>query len=417
MKNSLKILAFLLAAVFAEARGATQPDSTLRIDYVLAGDPDGGIVAACSSMTVYDGWYGRRHNHTRTAVEGAADIVVTDNATGDTLYIQPFCTLFQEWLVSGDNRGAAAMEGTIMVPMPAAPARATVTLRDNSRRPVTSASFAIDPADILTARRDRPSWPLIPVFTGKAPESDKVRVAIIAEGFTDDDMDLFTDYAARAADAILSTEPFASAADHFDFVAVAMPSEAAGVSIPALGVWADTALGAHFSTFYSDRYLTAPRVWKIYDAVAAARAEHAIVLANTDLYGGSGILNFYTITAAGHRLFDHVVVHEFAHSFAGLADEYHYDDDDFADGTYRLDIEPWEGNITTLVNFTGKWEAMVESGEASLVEGAGYRARGIYRSAADCRMRSNDTDSFCPACRLAISRMIELYVNDLDAEQ
>ena len=53
-----------------------------------------------------------------------------------------------------------------------------------------------------------------------------------------------------------------------------------------------------------------------------------------------------------------MVVHEFGHSFGGLADEYYYEEDTFSD-TYPLNVEPWEANITTLVDFTSKWKEIL----------------------------------------------------------
>ena len=52
------------------------------------------------------------------------------------------------------------------------------------------------------------------------------------------------------------------------------------------------------------------------------------------------------------------MVHEFGHSFGGLADEYFYDED-VMNGLYPLNIEPWEQNITTRINFASKWEDML----------------------------------------------------------
>ena len=53
-----------------------------------------------------------------------------------------------------------------------------------------------------------------------------------------------------------------------------------------------------------------------------------------------------------------VVVHEFGHSFAGLADEYAYEQEQL--NMYPLDIEPWEPNITTLVQFDKKWKNLLD---------------------------------------------------------
>ena len=151
-------------------------------------------------------------------------------------------------------------------------------------------------------------------------------------------------------------------------------------------------------------------------------AEHIIVLANTDTYGGGGIYNSYTLTAAGNEFFEPVVVHEFGHSFGGLADEYFYENDVMSE-TYQLDVEPWEQNITTLVDFDSKWRDMLEAGtdiptipgistaKTGVFEGAAYSTKGIYRPADYCRMRTNDVDGFCSVCRRAIERLILYYTS------
>ncbi len=117
---------------------------------------------------------------------------------------------------------------------------------------------------------------------------------------------------------------------------------------------------SHFDTFYSDRYLTTSRVKSIHNALWRESPMSILLsFANTDVYGGGGIYNSYTLTTAHHPMFKPVVVHEFGHSFGGLADEYFYDDDVMTD-TYPLDVEPWEQNISTRVNFfASKWEDML----------------------------------------------------------
>ena len=224
-----------------------------------------------------------------------------------------------------------------------------------------------------------------------------------------------------ACDALFSHEPFKSLKERFNVVAVASPSLDSGVSVPRLGEWKQTAFGSHFSTFYSDRYLTTLNVKSIHDALAGIDYEHIIILANTDEYGGGGIYNSYTLTTAHHPMFRPVVVHEFGHSFGGLGDEYFYDDDVMTD-TYPLDIEPWEQNITTQVDFDSKWKDMLQKGTPNptpvdqkgkyavgVYEGGGYSAKGIYRPAFNCRMRTNENPEFCPVCQRALSRLILFY--------
>jgi len=56
-----------------------------------------------------------------------------------------------------------------------------------------------------------------------------------------------------------------------------------------------------------------------------------------------------------------VLIHEFGHGFAGLGDEY-YTSDVAYEEFYKLTVEPWEPNLTTLVDFNSKWIDMLESG-------------------------------------------------------
>lgn len=404
------LLALLLVAASllhcrAGLPGAIFADSTLRVDFILSGDAASAPSIAFGQLSKYTGWGGRQARLDSLLREGAADVTMTTMA-GDTLYRNSFCTLFQEWLVSGDTAGPRAMEGTVLVPMPRDSAVVTVTLRDNRRTPRACASLRISPDDILIAdRTGRPEYRSTTIHEGKRLQGSKIRVAILPEGYTKGEMKKFRADASTAVGAILSHEPFKSLADRFDFIAVEVPSAQSGVSTPANGDWRDTAFGSHFSTFYSDRYLTTPRVHALYDAAAPTGAQHIIVLANTDVYGGGGIFNFYTLTAAGHEQFAPVVVHEFGHSFGALADEYFYEND-ILDGTYPLDVEPWEPNITTRVDFPSKWAALTASGEAALIEGGGYRSKGIWRGSDDCRMRTNSAPGFCPVCRHALTDII-----------
>ena len=113
-----------------------------------------------------------------------------------------------------------------------------------------------------------------------------IDVAILAEGYTPEEMPVFYEDAAIACESLFAHEPFRSMKKHFNIVAVASPSEDSGVSVPRLGEWKRTAFSSHFSTFYSDRYLTTSRVKSIHDALAGIPYEHIIILANTEEYGG-----------------------------------------------------------------------------------------------------------------------------------
>ncbi len=49
------------------------------------------------------------------------------------------------------------------------------------------------------------------------------------------------------------------------------------------------------------------------------------------------------------------------------------------------------------------------SGKVGAFQGASYEATGLYRPALDCIMFTRDDVGFCPVCRRAIERIIDLY--------
>ena len=235
-----------------------------------------------------------------------------------------------------------------------------------------------------------------------------IRIAFLAEGYKQEEMATFEADCRTATEALFAHEPFKSMRDRFNVVAVEAPSQESGTSEPGKGVWKDTPLRSHFDTFYSDRYLTTLHLKALHDCLAGTPYEHIIVLVNTENYGGGGILNSYNLAMAHHKAFKPVVVHEFGHSFAGLADEYAYEAEQIP--MYPHDIEPWEPNITTQVNFHNKWENLIGKEEGvGLYEGAGYSLKGVWRGCKDCRMRTNEHPVFCPVCQQALTRLINFY--------
>lgn len=396
-------------------------DSTLRLDYILAGDAYAShITLAAQSKSPL--WAGRRHSLDKLPYTGNGQVVVVSASTGDTLYRNSYSTLYQEWLSTDEAKTTPrAMEHTVMVPLPREAAKVSVNLMNNRHEVIASMSHLYRPDDVLVGIKSGAA-PLPHKWLHRGGDSSNaIDVAILAEGYTEAEMDSFYMHARTAVDEILSYEPYRSHAADFNFVAVASPSEDSGVSVPRFNDWRSTAFSSHFSTFYSDRYLTTGKVFAINDALTGIPFEHIIILANTPEYGGGGIYNSYTLTAARHPMFKPVVVHEFGHSFGGLADEYFYDGDVMED-TYPFDIEPWEPNITTLRDFDSKWKHLLKAGTpvptpapeagkwgTGVYEGGGYSFKGVYRPADECRMRNNTYPTFCEACTDALNRLINFY--------
>ena len=417
----LAILALTLTSpLYAKGFKDHFKDATLRIDYTFIGNANEQYVAL-REMSYTDNWYGRRINLNSVPLKGNGDLTIRDNNSGEVIYMTSFSSLFQEWITTPEALEVSkSFEFTLLVPMPLKPATATLVLRDNTGKESVH-TYTINPNDVLIRNRNQ-QQPLPYRYIHKGGDSKEcIDVVILAEGYTADEMEIFLKDAILTKKEILSYEPFRSHSEKFNFIAVTSASLDSNVSVPQSNEWRDTAVSSNFMTFYMPRYLTSANVYDMYDLVTNIPCEHLIILANTSNYGGGGIYNSYTLTTAHHEDFRPVVVHEFGHSFAGLGDEYFYDNDDDNDNMHSLTHEPWEPNITTLVDFESKWADMIPYGietptevtpertanyTVGLYEGGGYLSKGIYRPVDVCRMRNNTAERFCPVCERAIERVI-----------
>lgn len=427
MKRHLPLCLFILLATALHAQQFADHflNKTLRIDYTFCGDANRQHIYV-DELSQLPTWAGRQHRLAELPLKGNGEIVVKEPETGKCLYRSSFSSLFQEWLTTEEsNRQAKSFENTLLLPYPKQTVTVEVTLRNAAQEVLTSITHSVDPHDILIHQRGSSHITPHRYLLQNGNEHECIDVAILAEGYTEAEMEQFYQDAAATCESIFFYEPFRSMKERFNIVAVASPSRGSGVSVPRKGLWPQTAFGAHFDTFYSDRYLTTSRVKAIHEALEGIPYEQIILLANTAEYGGGGIYNSYTLTAAHHATFKPVVVHEFAHSFGGLADEYFYENDLMSD-SYPLSVEPWEPNITTRINFAEKWQDMLlpntpvptpVAREASfpvgLYEGGGYAAKGIYRPADNCRMRSNEHPAFCLVCQRALRRLIDFYTTPI----
>lgn len=413
----LLLFTFSLYCSYASDFNEVFSDSTLRIDYILSGTQKQPAVSIHKKYKSPH-WYGRKSNLLRPKYLGNDCITVT-SLNGDTIYSTSFSSLYNEWLSLGDSV-AQAFEATVLIPLPKDTAIATLQVFDSRHNTIASHALTIYPNDILTQTPVKPTTPYKYIHKGNYP-GHKISVAILAEGYTLDEMDTFLQDANTTVEALFDHEPFNEMRERFDFIAVLSPSADSGVSIPKFNDWKNTAFSSNFSTFYSDRYLTTNAMFDVNDALTGIPYEHIIILANTEEYGGGGIFNSMTLTAAHHPKFRPVVVHEFGHSFGGLADEYFYVGD-VMDDTYPTDVEPWEPNVTSLVDFASKWQHLIPEGTPTptdpkdadkypigLYEGAAYSFKGLYRPADFCRMRTNDIDHFCPVCQNALRDLIIYY--------
>ncbi len=393
-------------------------DKTLRLDYIFAGN-NKQQYAFLDELIAYNKWNGRKVNLDKLLLQGNGQIRVKDLKSNQIIYQQSYSTLFHEWLTLDEAKSEnKSFENTFLVPFPKSEILVEVITFDGNRNEVVLLSHQVNPNDILIKKL--PQTPELKTqVLHKAKIENPIRVAIVAEGFTEAEMPLFLTKANDVVSELFKHKAFKDNENAFNIIAVETISEESGVSNPHVNVWKNSILQSNFGTFYSERYLTTSRIKNLHNQLAGTDYEHIIILANTDIYGGGGIFNAYTLTTSNHKKFAPVVVHEFGHSFAGLADEYFYESDVF-ENTGTSKIEPWEQNITSLASFDLKWKDMLQKQTPIPTETKdlkkyrigvfeGLKGNGLYIPSHDCRMKTNEATDFCPVCSRAINQLIEFY--------
>ena len=428
------ILLLLTISLNAVAQDFKQyfDDATLRIDYIFSGNAKHQAIAV-DELYRLPHWFGKHERLSELPIEGNGQITVRDHRTQKVIYRNSFSTLFQEWLTYDEAKkpSSKSFENVFLVPYPKDSIDVTVELRNNRREVTVSMTHLVAPRDILIRHMGERNVTPYETLQQAADPSRCIHTAYIAEGYTEAEMPVFIKDCRIAMEALFAHEPFKSMRQRFNIIAVKAPSAESGTSEPSKGIWKNTALHSHFDTFYSDRYLTTLHLKDLHNWLAGTPYEHIIVLVNTEKYGGGGILNSYNLSMAHNDYFKPVVVHEFGHSFAGLGDEYAYEKETI--NMYPTDVEPWEPNLTTLVDFHGKWENLInkktpiptpqpadldkpnarrDKWKIGAYEPAGYAQHGVYRGFPDCRMRTNVHPEFCPVCTQAITRLIQFYTGE-----
>ncbi len=366
-------------------------------------------------------WAGSKVNLTDPFNYGNFKYEVFDEAENDLIYSKGFCTLYQEWQTTAE---AKIMDKSFYevatMPFPKNRVKFVLSLRERNGSFSVLYETIIDPSDYFIRKENPVDVSITKINDGGDPHIC-VDLAFIAEGYKADEMEKFREDVKQMADILFTESPFSDYKDKFNIWAVEAVSQDSGTDIPGEKIYVNTALNSSFCTFDLDRYLTTQDIKLVNDYAAVVPHDNIIVLINSTRYGGGGVYNYYSGTTTGHQLSPRVFIHELGHGFAGLADEY-FSSAVAYDEFYPLEVEPWEPNITTMVNFESKWKMMIANETpvptpaeeeyedvTGLFEGGGYSAKGIFRPEMECRMKSNGQKGFCSVCRNAIKEMIEFY--------
>jgi len=258
-------------------------------------------------------------------------------------------------------------------------------------------------------------------------DGNRFVIAILGDGFTADDLAAgrFSSKASTFLTALFATSPWNNYASMVNVYRVDIESAESGADYEDVapeegGTIRDTYLNAGYYVGGTDRclFLRGDGVAK---AMAAADElvgvgvwDEILVFVNASRYGGcGGAVGVSSLNSSS----DEIQIHEFGHSFAGLADEYDY-------GSTSTNCTPSATrNIDCPDRFPlVKWQIWVNAGTpiptppmspylnvVGAFEGAGYQVKGIYRPMFDCKMRSLGV-ALCPICKEAhILRLFQQF--------
>ena len=225
----------------------------------------------------------------------------------------------------------------------------------------------------------------------KGPSDNRVDIVFLGDGYTASEIDTnYVDHINAMLDHTFHEleDPYPRYENYFNVHRINTVSNESGADKPPEGIFVDTAFDAYYYCGNIERLLcvsTAKVGAELATELSGApfTAEVKIVTVNDTKYGGSG--GTYAVYAGGNSAATEVALHELAHSFNRLADEY------FSPGTYTGG-EPGEPNVTK--SATGdKWSHWIGYDQPGIgvigaYEGARYFQNGLYRPSNNSKMRS-----------------------------
>ena len=336
-------------------------DETMRIDYYHIGDANEEFITL-DQIYKYGIWAGSRVNLIDEMNLGRYCVKIYDAESGEVIYTKGFDSYFGEYKTSSEG-----MEGikktfheSAIIPYPKNKIIFTMERRDEEQNLFEFYRTEIDPNDVMIVRdeiKDRQ----VSVYDAESngdPHS-RVDVVIIGEGYSIDDKAKFEKDLKYFSDVFFSQEPYKSQADKFNIHGVYKPSGDSGIDEPRAELFKNTVLSCTFNSMGSERYILTEDNKAVRDLAAFVPYDAIYIMINHARYGGGGIYNFFCTFTTDNQFRDYLFLHEFGHSFSGLADEYYTSDVQYTD-FYPLGLEPLEPNVTALLDAPNvKWQEFV----------------------------------------------------------
>jgi len=463
MRRMACVVAFAL--VMSSSCRATP--RTFRVDYYHTGNAHEQWFALDRVVMEPLEWPGNSDHSIDELQLGNYLFEVRDKTSGKLLYSRGFNSVFGEWRTTEEalhvNR---TFSESLRFPAPDVPVELLLKERgEDGFHEVWKST--VDPRDRFIERGRPPSPGLLLELQRMGEPAKKVDLLVLGDGYTAAERGKFEKDARRFIEVLFAASPFREHRADFNVWGLCPAAEESGVSRPSSGIYRRSPLGASYDTFGVERYILTTENRTLRDVASFAPYEFIEILVNGQTYGGGGIFGQYATVAIDNLWSGYVGVHEFAHHFAALADEYYTSEVAYLPPAQKT--EPWEPNVTALLDPRNlKWKELVATGtpvptpwnkedfdqferiiqkqrkelraagkpEAEMdalfrkerekedamlgaeqyagkvgaFEGANYESKGYYRPEVDCIMFTRH-QSFCAVCRRSIERVIAMYAD------
>ncbi|MFH1452874.1 MAG: M64 family metallopeptidase [Armatimonadota bacterium] len=340
-------------------------DKTMRIDLYHTGDSTTDIYSLDNVYTEGQ-WAGSVNNLVDYMNNGAYFVKVYDLDTNKMIFSRGFDSIFREYITTDDaiNGAKKTFSESVIMPYPKNKIKLAIERRDKKNEFDEVFSCVIDPSSTTIIKEERQEDVEVIDFQISGDNHKKVDLLFLAEGYTKDQRQKFIDDVNRLLKVFWAQAPYDKYKDSFNVRGVFLPSKDPGCDESSHGAFKRTSFNSGYDFFGSERYLMTEDNKAMRNVAGTAPYDTLYMLVNQDRYGGGAIYNLYASTIVDNYWTDYVFLHEFGHSFAGLADEYYTSAVEYND-FYPKGYEPVEPNITALLDKDNvKWGNLCSSGIA-----------------------------------------------------
>jgi len=459
-------IGLLFCTLFLTSTASGENPRTLRVDYFHSGNAGSEMFSLDRVVLEPLAFPGNLQQPIDQTLRGLYVFEIIDPQSGDVRWSRSFSSIFGEWETTAEARQMnRTFHESLRFPNQESAFEVVLKKRDADNLFAEIWRIQLDPDDYLVHRETAAFAHLVVPIEINGDSANKVDVLLLGDGYTGDERETFVAKARELTELLFTTPPFSDRRTDFNVWAMAPPAHESGVSRPSTGTYRDSPIGATYDAFRSERYILTNdnREWR--RIASSAPYDFVEILTNSDTYGGGGIYGLFSTAAANSEWAGYLFIHEFAHHFAGLADEYYTSSVAYE----RPDtiVEPYEPNVTALLDPDNlKWRHLVDdatplptpwpkdayekhslayqarranmrdenvaeaemnqlftnnqdivetmfsaapySAVTGAFEGAIYQASGYYRSEQNCIMFTRTTD-FCQVCIAAIEMVIDEY--------